>query len=106
GRNWRPSLIIRSALGLVSAAALIYLLIEGRHTTPQLAFEAFDPSLLQAAKSQHKPIVIDFSADWCVPCREMERTTFIDPAVVREATGFIRLRANLTAENPTNEAII
>ncbi len=106
GRSWRPFLIIRSALGLVSAATLIYLLIEGRRTTPQLAFEAFDPSLLRAAESQHKPIVIDFSADWCVPCREMERTTFIDPAVVREAAGFVRLRANLTAENSANQAII
>jgi thiol:disulfide interchange protein DsbD len=106
GRNWRPFLIVRYALGVVCAAALILLLIQSRRTTPQLAFQAFDPSLLQAARSAHKPIVIDFSADWCVPCREMERTTFIDPAVVREATGFVRMRANLTAENSANQAII
>jgi thioredoxin:protein disulfide reductase len=106
GRNWRPFLIVRSALGLVSIAALIYLLIQSRRTIPQLAFEAFDPSLLRAAESEHKPIVIDFSADWCVPCREMERTTFVDSAVVREAAGFVRLRANLTADNSANQAII
>jgi thioredoxin:protein disulfide reductase len=106
GRNWRLFLMIRSAIGLVSAAALIYLLIQSRRTIPQLAFEAFNPALLQAAKSEHKPIMIDFSADWCVPCREMEQTTFVDPMVVREAAGFVRLRANLTAENSANQAIV
>ncbi len=106
GRNWRPFLILRSVLGMVAAGALIYLLIQSRRTVPQVAFQAFDPTLLQAAKSAHRPIVIDFSADWCVPCREMERTTFIDPAVVREAAGFVRLRANLTAENSANQALI
>jgi len=106
GRNWRPFLVIRSAIGVVSAVALIWLMIQSRRTIPQLAFEPFNPALLQAAKSQRKPVVVDFSADWCVPCREMERTTFVDPAVVREASGFVRLRANLTAENPANQAII
>jgi thioredoxin-related protein len=51
-------------------------------------------------------VVLDFSADWCVPCREMERTTFVDPAVVREARGFVRMRANLTAENEHNDELM
>ncbi|MGD0289565.1 MAG: cytochrome c biogenesis protein CcdA [Candidatus Binataceae bacterium] len=106
GRNWRPFLILRFAIGLVSAAALVHLLTQSRSMVPQLTFAAFDPALLQAARSAQQPIVIDFSADWCIPCREMERTTFVDPTVLREAAGFVRLRANLTAENSTNEAIM
>jgi thioredoxin:protein disulfide reductase len=106
GRKWRPFLILRSAVGVLSVAALAYLLIQSRRTVPQLSFEPFNSALLQAAKSEHRPIVLDFSADWCVPCREMERTTFVDPRVVREAAGFVRLRANLTAENSANQAIM
>lgn len=106
GRNWRPFLVIRYAIGVVAAGALIFLLIHRERTVPQLAFEPFSPATLEQAKSAGKPVVIDFSADWCVPCREMERTTFVDPAVVRAAHGFIRMRANLTADDPANQAIM
>jgi thiol:disulfide interchange protein DsbD len=36
----------------------------------------------------------------------MERTTFVDPTVVRAASGFVLLKANLTAESDQNEALM
>jgi thioredoxin:protein disulfide reductase len=106
GRNWRPFVVTRYAIGTLSIVALIAILAQSRRTVPQLSFEPFDPTLLETAKSAGQPVVIDFAADWCVPCREMERSTFVDPTVVRAAAGFVRLRANLTAENAANHAII
>ncbi len=106
GRNWQPFLIFRTALGVVAAVTLAYLLIPTRSSRLELTFQPFDPTLLSTARVQRRPVVVDFSADWCVPCREMEHTTFADPAVVRQASNFVRLKANLTAASPRNTALM
>ncbi len=105
GRQWRPFFIIRSALGVVALAAVVYLLIPHARP-PELSFKSYTEQLLATAAEQHRPVLLDFSADWCIPCHEMQSTTFRDPAVIKAASRFVRVRADLTAQNERNRKII
>jgi thioredoxin:protein disulfide reductase len=100
GRQWRPFMVFRSALGALSLGALVWLiLLPAAKPAQQLAFDPYDVAILNQARAAKRPVVIDFSADWCIPCREMLRTTFRDPAVIEAASHFVRLQADVTETN-------
>ena len=53
-----------------------------------------------------RPAILDFVADWCIPCHEMDRTTYADRSVLDEAARFAMFKANLTLENDENAELI
>ena len=50
--------------------------------------------------------MLDFYADWCVSCKEMERYTFSDPAVQRKLSGAMLLKADVTANNADDRELL
>ena len=53
-----------------------------------------------------QPVMLDFYADWCVSCKEMERFTFSEPAVQAKLAGFKLLKADVTANTPEDKALL
>ncbi|MCH9744348.1 MAG: protein-disulfide reductase DsbD [Gammaproteobacteria bacterium] len=51
---------------------------------------------LKLGKHQNKPALLDFYADWCISCKEMDDTTFSNPAVKKYLSQYVLMRANVT----------
>jgi len=50
--------------------------------------------------------MLDFYADWCVSCKEMERYTFPQPEVIAEMQRFVLLQADVTANDADDKALL
>ena len=53
-----------------------------------------------------RPVMLDFYADWCVSCKEMEKFTFSDNAVRAKLAGFTLLKADVTANSADDKALL
>ncbi|WP_321326447.1 protein-disulfide reductase DsbD [Thiomicrorhabdus sp.] len=82
----------------------------GSHVQTQsehLTFKTIkSPADLQAELAKGKPVMLDFYADWCVSCKEMEARTFTDPAVHNALKGVTLLQADVTANDDTDKALM
>ena len=61
---------------------------------------------LGAAAARGQAVMVDYYADWCVSCKEMERFTFSDPAVQAALAGVLLLQTDVTANDTADRALL
>ena len=61
---------------------------------------------LSKAKEAKKFVLLDFYADWCISCKEMEISTFANPEVSQELKQFILLQVDMTKNSAENQALL
>lgn len=103
-RSTREMRIVRPVqqfLGIVVIAWAVWTLHSP--SSPSIVWTPYTREAVEAAKQENRPVIIDFTAAWCKPCEEMEKTTFADSAVKKEASRFTRLSVDLTRHSKTGE---
>jgi thiol:disulfide interchange protein DsbD len=99
GKDLRSFRGIKWVTGIFGRFLSFYLIVAPGHLFSHrqgIQWLQYDEKLVQEASAQARPVIIDFTADWCVPCRELEERTFSSPAVVAKAQQFLRVRVDLT----------
>ncbi|MCI0707517.1 MAG: thioredoxin family protein [Ignavibacteriae bacterium] len=104
GKDKKGFLGFKRAFGVLAIAFSIY----GFNTLrePGITWELYSPEKLAAAQTQSKPVMLDFYADWCIPCLELDRKTFTDSDVISATENFVRLKVDLTHfDSPESEEL-
>lgn len=97
--------VLMMTVGLFGAIAWLLAAKPETGDAPTLVWMSSEPEALARAKAEHKPLMIDFGADWCLPCKEMELKTFSEPKVRAELSRFVLLRIDCTNGTPESEAL-
>lgn len=72
----------------------------------RLTWETSEEVAVAKAKAEKRPLLVDFTADWCAACKELSKHTFADPRVMDEAARFVAVKIDATDdEDPQVDAV-
>ncbi len=90
---------LKQVLGVLFAAVMVNNALSMMRPKVEIAWQPYSVALIEQAKAEGKPVLIDFTATWCQACGELKHYTFTDSAVVRESERFVRLVLDATTES-------
>lgn len=82
------------------ALVLILVWVDLSCSTPQasasIRWQDYDPAVLEQARGESRPVILEFSADWCAPCKELDERTFSDQRIIESSTPFVLVQVDVT----------
>jgi thiol:disulfide interchange protein DsbD len=103
----RLSVKLGKSVGILLAGVGAQQLIVGAlMPTTSLTWKPVDFATARAeATGARQPLLVDFTAAWCVACKELDKRTFSDPSVAREAGRFLAVKVDMTQETTATETV-
>lgn len=83
--SFRAFPMLKSGIGITGLVLATFLVSTMAMRGPGVTWKPYVEETLKEAQNKKKPVIIDFYATWCTPCRELEEVTFHQPDVVRLA---------------------
>jgi len=96
---------MRLASAAVLVAGVLLYPTRARTGSAELAWEPYAEDTVSQALASGQPVVLDFYADWCLPCKELDEKTFSRPEVAARLGGFARFKVDLTRSDAASDAL-
>jgi len=95
--------IFKNIFSIIVLAVSIYALIPSDNLEPE--WKKFSLENYEVSLENNERMVIDFYADWCIPCKELDALTFSDQRVLDKFKQFTVYKVDMTKNNETNEQL-
>ncbi|VAX21449.1 Cytochrome c-type biogenesis protein DsbD, protein-disulfide reductase, partial [hydrothermal vent metagenome] len=96
--------IFKTVFSVLVIAVSVWILWPVEKNSPE--WEMYTTEAYETALNNHDKIVIDFYADWCIPCKELDALTFSDPEVIKALSQFSALKVDMTKTMSDETAVI
>jgi thioredoxin-like negative regulator of GroEL len=84
---------------------VLTLLLAGPAPAPGIQWEQGFDRAMKLARKHDRPVLVDFSTQWCGLCRRLERSTYVEPLVVARADSFIAVKVNAEGSPREREVV-